>query len=292
MVAIPSRKNTTENRIENKKFPTRKPRPYLGMSGIGNECLRAQWYSWRWVQVFSVNARMNRIFTYGHNEESLIIKDLKEVGIEIFRIQGENKIEMTGEVGEEQEEIVGAYGHAAGHPDGRLTGVIEAPKTEHLLEMKTMNEKNFSWLKDCINKHGPEKGLQCAKPGYYAQMTRYKGGLNLTRGLFVATNKNDSARAYIRTHLDKKLLSILIEREEQIIGSEKPPKKRFKPDHFLCAWCNYHQICHLGKKADKNCRTCMHCDVMPKGKWHCSLKDKRLVYARQLKGCKKYRALF
>jgi len=289
---IPSNKKTTEHIIEHKKFGGEKPRGYLGMSSLGNECLRAQWYSWHWAKFCKVSARINRLFKYGHNEEKHIIGDLKEAGMKVFLIKDRNEIEMTGEVGEEQEEITGFHHHCKGHPDGRVLGVIEAPKTVHLLEMKTMNDKNFSFLKEAIYKHGNEKGLKTAFPQYWDQMTRYMGGLDLKRGLFIATNKNDSARRYIRVHFNKKRFNMLVEREETIICSELPPTKKYRADHYKCAFCNYHQICHLGATPNENCRTCESVDLLPKGKWGCEKTGKRLSYNSQLRGCRKYKRMF
>ncbi len=292
MALLPTNEKTTQHTIENKKYEEKAPRPYLGMSSLGNECLRAQWYSWHWSKISQISARIHRLFSYGHNEEAHIISDLKEAGMKVFRVKNEIEIEMTGEVGEEQEEIVGFHKHCKGHPDGRVLGVIEAPKTVHLLEMKTMNEKNFSFLKDAIYKHGDEEGLRKAKPGYYDQMTRYMGGLELTRGIFIATNKNDSARRYIRVHFDKKRFKELVEREETIITSELPLKKRYKADHYLCAFCNYHQICHLGAVPVVNCRTCKFSDLLPNGSWGCEKTGKKISYKKQLRGCNKYKRLF
>jgi len=293
MVLIPDNTKTTEHVIETKEFGGKRPREYLGMSSLGNECLRAQWYTWHWSKIGKVIARVNRIFNYGHHEEEHIIHDLKEAGMKVYLVNEEgNEVSMTGIVGEEQETIVGFHQHCKGHPDGRVLGVIEAPKTPHLLEMKTMNDKWFQVLKEAIFKHGPEKGLKEAFAGYYDQMTRYMGGLKLTRGLFIATNKNDQARRYVRVHFNKKRFETLVEREELIITSELPPKKKYKADHYKCAFCNHHQVCHLGAIPAVNCRTCKFSDLLPAGKWGCGKTGKRLSYNKQLRGCRSYKRLF
>lgn len=294
MAIIPENTHTTEYQIESKRI-YQKPRSYLGMSGLGASCLRAQWYGWRWINVGSVIARVNRIFTRGHLEESSIIMDLREVGVEIFRRKGEDKIQMTGAVGEEQEEIIGFAGHAKGHPDGRALGIIEAPKTEHLLEFKTMKDSKYMQLKEATTERDYGAGLKQIFPVYHSQVQRYSGALKLKRIFFVATNKDNQARQYIRIKHDKKEYQSLREKEENIILSELPPKKAHTADHYLCGWCSHYQVCHLGAEPQKNCRTCEYGDLMPEGKWKCgnsSSKYNWLSTIRQRKGCKKHKRLF
>lgn len=284
MTLIPVNKKTTEYAIENKQYGGKMPRTYLGMSSIGVECLRAQWYGWRWTTSKKIPARVNRIFTRGHLEESSIIMDLLNIGIKVFRRDGDEIINLTGEVGEKQEEIEGFQGHSGGHPDGRLLGAIEAPKTEHLLEMKTMKNSKFQTLK--------EKGIRKAFPTYYDQCIMYMGKLKLKRALFVATNKDNQARKYIRVKFDKKRYEQLVNREEAIILSERPPTKKYKATCYLCGWCGHHQVCHLDAPPNKSCRTCEYVDLMPKGKWQCSKTKKNLSPRKQFRGCDKYRRAF
>lgn len=284
MTLLPVNTKTTEYQIENKKYGGKKPRPYLGMSSIGIECLRSQWFTWHWAKESKVPARVQRIFNRGHAEEEEIIKDLKSIGIQVFRRDGDEIIDLTGAVGEEQEAIIGFQRHAEGHPDGRLLGVIEAPKTEHLLEMKTMKDSKFQQLK--------EQGLRKAFPVYYDQMQKYMGKMKLTRAMFIATNKDNQARCYIRVKFNKARYEVLEQREEAIIVSELPPPKQYEADHYKCNWCNHYQVCHLGAEPRVNCRTCKHVDILPLGKWACSLNNKNLSYRKQLRGCDKYKRMF
>lgn len=285
MVMIPENPNTTEFQIESRKEIS-VPRPYLGMSGIGSECLAKLWYDFHWANYDEYIARVKRIFARGHLEEARIITDLKSVGVEVFRLDRHgNKIEMTGDVDEKQEEIVGFAGHAKGHPDGRCLRIIEAPKTEHLLEMKSMNEKYFKILLD--------KGLEEGFPVYYDQMQRYMDELKLKRGFFVATNKNTEARKYIRIKEDKEKQEELKKKEEIVILQEMPFPPQFKSDFYKCGWCKHYNTCHFKKAPEMNCRTCRYSDILDEGRWSCSLhNDKPLTVKMQLKGCDSYLRLF
>lgn len=297
MAIIPRNTHTTEHRIEHSREIYQVPREYLGMSSLGRECLRKQWYAWRWSKFAPLSVRMQRLFTRGHLEEASIITDLQYAGVEVFRMLDDLKIPMTGEIGEEQEEIVGYEKHVKGHPDGRCLGVIEAPKTVHLLEMKTMNTKYFEQLKEELAKSpigsaGQSRALKASFPDYYCQMNRYMGGMKLNRGLFVATNKNDQARKYIRIQFNKTLYIELLEREKNIIHAEKPPPRKYNATHYLCNWCGFYQICHFNVEPQRHCRTCKYADIEMQGKWSCSKKNKEIKRKRQLKGCHQYKRLF
>ena len=285
MVKIPEKQNTTENAIESMTF-TNNHRSYLGMSGIGHECILYLWYSFHWAYKPEVNtARQKRIFDRGDLEEQRIIKDLKSIGIEVFRRDRDgSKIEIYGFANEKQEEMVVFGGHIKGHIDGRALGVKEAPKTEHLLEFKTANESNFKKIKNL--------GVALAKPEYYAQMQRYMHELKLTRTLFIVTNKNTEERYYERVRYDKDHALMLVEKEQEVIVSICPPKDKFSPTWYKCRWCNAKDICHTGKEPEKNCRTCQHVDFYENGRWSCCIDNnnpKTLSLQDQRNGCDKHK---
>jgi len=267
MVMIPENPNTTKNQIESRKI-LKKPRPYLGMSGIGHECIRHIWLGWRWASNVFITAKQQRIFDRGDLEEDRVVKDLQELGISVYG---------------RQREIIGFAGHAKGHIDGIALGIIEAPETEHLLEFKTMNDKYFNIFLD--------KGLD-AFPNYFAQMQRYMGGLKLKRAFFSATNKNDESRDYVRVYFDKQIYEDLCDKERNVVMSELPPQVAFPSTYYKCKWCAHYNICHNGMAPVINCRTCKHMDLCDNGKWECGVTHKELTEEQQRKGCDSYKRLF
>lgn len=268
MVLIPEKENTTENAIESVEKVSVN-RPYLGMSGIGNECVRALWMGFRWCTQETIPARVRRIFERGDLEEARIIRDLKSVGMEVYRWEGDEKIELFGTPGEKQQEIIGFAGHAKGHTDGEVLGVIEAPKTPHLLEMKTMADKYFQKLL--------KLGVKESNPVYYSQCQRYMGGRKLKRTLLVVTNKNDETRKYIRIKFDQNHYDKLIEKERNVILSEFIPRKEFKQTWYLCRFCKHRYGCHHGAEILKSCRTCKFSDLGNDGEWSCSRQDDKIL---------------
>jgi len=255
-----------------------KQRPYLGMSGLGGPCMRSLWYSFHWVAKKEIPRRVNRIFERGHWEEHRIIRDLSEIGIDFFRRDKDGiAIPITGNPDEEQERIVGFAGHALGHTDGRCIGVPDAPKTEHLSEFKSANDKNF--------KKFQKLGVEQSNETYYGQMQRYMLGLGLTRALFVVTNKNDESRYYERVSFDKTYAGDLVKKEQHIVMSEAPLEKIGGPTWFECKWCDKKGVCHEGDAPDRNCRTCDHSDLENEGKWSCSYHEKEITTDEQRIGC-------
>ena len=236
-MALIYRPESTEMKIELKEVPN-EFRPYLGMSGIGHECSRAIWYGFHWAATEMLTARKQRIFDRGDLEEARIIRDLTSVGIVCYRTEPDGTIvEITGEIGEKQQTLTGFENHAKGHPDGTAIGVIEAPKTPHLLEFKTAAAKYFA-------NYVKEKSVQKVSPVYYAQAQRYMAAMKLTRALFIATNKDTEARYYERIKFDKDAAGLLIEKERNIILSDGPPPKAFNKTWITCKWCKFNQVCH------------------------------------------------
>ncbi len=243
-------------------------RPYLGMSQLGHSCSRYLWYSFRWCFKEELSARIIRLFNRGHREEPEVWKMLESVGVKCYG---------------DQEEAEDIHGHCKGHIDGKCIGVIEAPKTEHLLEIKTMSDKYF---KDVV-----KQGVKASKPIYYAQCQLYMKKFKLTRTLFVAVNKNDDSVYIERLKNVGFVADELLKKGESIILSEEPPVKMYKPTWWECRFCNANNICHNNAKPEVNCRTCDYLDLELKGEWSCNKHEKSRTTSQQRIPCDMYKKL-
>jgi hypothetical protein len=241
-------------------------RPYLGMSKIAHSCDRFLWYGFRWCFTEEIGRRNQRLFDRGHREEPEVYKELNRIGIRCWG---------------DQDGITLAHGHGKGHRDGVCIGVLEAPKTEHLLEIKTMNKKNFTKLKK-------DGSVKVSKPVYYGQAQIYMRKFKLTRALFIAVCKDNDEWYIERIKLDKGYADDLERRAEMIVLSEAPPSKQFKPTWWECKFCSAKMICHYDREPETNCRTCQSCDLLPDGKWGCSRIGIELSTDQQRLGCKGY----
>lgn len=250
-------------------------RTYIGASVLGEECERKLWYGFRWAcppEWF--DGRKLSIFQTGHVWEARLVEMLKGAGIELDAVDPE-----TGE----QWSCRFAGGHGGGHLDGEALGIPEAPKTRHLVEFKSSNQKGFLELR--------RKGLKEAKPLHYAQMQTYMHLRGLTRGLYVCVNKNDDALYVERIEYDAPFAIALMLKAERTVAADRAPPKLHEDPAAKMAWqcgvCQMRGVCHGGEFANRNCRTCIHATAEPDGdaRWSCARHLKDLTKAEQQAGC-------
>jgi len=266
MAKIPSDlRLKTEIEIEDKMIKN-DLRSYLGLSGIGDKCNRKLWYAFRLCAQEELGARNVRLLSRGHREEPIVIADLEAIGINIIS---------------KQETYICGQGHIKGHSDGVVGNVPDAPKTDHLLEIKTANDKNFKKLK--------KVGLREFSQSYYGQICTYMYLGKLKRTLYIVVNKNDDSRIYWRFESDNAHAKELIKKGMDIISTEVPPAKIGGPTWYECKWCKFYDICHMGAEPLKTCRTCTYCDICDDGVWECSrFSNLELTFDQQLKACRRY----
>jgi len=237
------------------------PRGYLGASNVGHECDRYLWYSFRWCVTRQFDGRMYRLFETGDLAEDRFAKELKAIGCNV----------KTRDDSGRQFEVAGVGGHLKGHMDGVALGVPEAPKTWHVCEFKTHNEKSFAEL--------TKVGVKAAKPLHWAQMQVYMGLGDLDRALYLAVNKNDDSLYSERVEYDAKAFKAITARAERIIKAQQTPERvASRPDDFRCRFCEAADLCWgTGQVALPipfvSCRTCCHATPVMDGDaggWMCA----------------------
>jgi hypothetical protein len=278
MAEIPKPLNTTDRAIYTVyESAPQWERSYLGASVLGGECERKLWYDFHWAyppEAFS--GRMLRLFQTGHREEARLIEDLRNAGVHVEEFDP-----STGK----QWAMTALGGHLKGHLDGVVTGLIEAPTQEHVLETKTHNDKSFkSLLKD---------GVKISKPVHYAQTQIYMNAMGLNKALYLAVNKNDDMLYVERIKLDELESRRLLKKAERIINAGNAPGKLSEdPSFFTCNWCPAKAVCHEGAPPRRNCRTCISStpivDDSDRAAWHCAHWDRELSSDDQKVGCREH----
>jgi hypothetical protein len=247
-------------------------RPYLGCSEAGHKCARYLWLRFRWAAVEQFSGRMYRLFQTGHLMEPRFIEELEAIGVTVSAGDGHGN----------QHAVEACGGHMRGHLDGALLGLMEAPKTWHVAEFKTHNDKSFKEL--------VAKGVKEAKPMHYAQMQLYMALTGMERAAYFATNKNTDEIYMERVHYDTDEAKRLLDRAASIIfATEPPPRLSERPDWYECKLCRFHGICHGTQAPDVNCRTCAHSTPTQGGTWTCEKYGEQIPDEPQRVGCTEHR---
>lgn len=274
MAPLPSPQSKTVDAIYAwHEAKAREERGYLGLSSLGEECERRLWYGFRLAhEPEQFTGRKIRLFDTGNREEARLLDELRAIGIDVREIDPE-----TGH----QWAVEAAQGHARGHLDGVLLGVLEAPKTEHLFEAKTHNAKSFKAL--------VKDGVEKAKPVHYAQMQGYMHLRGLTRALYLAVEKDTDEIYSERLNYDAMFGLRLISKANRIVSASRAPAKLHEDPTakmaFGCGYCPARDICHGGQWARSNCRTCLHSTPIAGGKWECGRFGRELSFDEQKAGC-------
>lgn len=241
-----------------------RPRGHLGGSLLGHHCERWLWLSFRWAVQEPFPGRVLRLFRRGHNEEDIIIRDLRAVGVHVSQTQ--------------RRVIFGC--HVSGSIDGVAKNVPgDQPHREYLLEFKTHSKKSF----DHMEKHGVKE----SKWQHYVQMQAYMHGANFSRALYVAVCKDDDRYHFETVDYDKETAEKYIERGKTIALAERlPPPVSTDPSWYQCKFCPAYDFCHAQKPIKHaNCRTCCHVTPTKEGTWHCGVYDSTIPEDFQHDGC-------
>lgn len=248
-------------------------RVYLGWSELGNPCGRALWYNFRMAGSKPFEGRMLRLFDTGHREEERVLQELRAIGCEVW-----SKDPQTGR----QFGCESFGGHLRGHLDAVVKGLLEAPKTPHLVDVKTCNTKKFSELL--------KKGMKEVYPKYWVQANGYMGQFGLTRAMYIFICKDDDRIHTERFEFEERFYMACLNRAESIIFAQTPPEKLSQdPAYFECKFCEHHAKCHGTASPAVTCRSCLHSTPERDGSWTCARHQKTLTVEDQRWACQAHR---
>lgn len=238
----------------------------ISVGEAGTECDRALWFAFRWCSERKANhGRTVSIFRTGDYWEDRFVDDLRGIGVDV-----------SGQ----QDKIRLAAGHVRGKCDGKALGVIEAPKTEHLLEFKSSNDKNFKKI--------VREGCAKAAPKHYAQCQLGMHAFGLTRCLYLVVNKNDDERYAERIKYDAEYCMRLLARLERIIQADRPPTRLcIARDDWRANTCPHAAVCWMETQSRSTCRSCLHSTPEMDGDahWSCARFSKPLSFDEQKACC-------
>lgn len=262
--------------LEEKAFNEPRRASRLGMGQIGDNCHRRTWYRFRLALREKFSAKTLKAFHDGHACEQTQADRLRLVsGISLQTID-----EKTGL----QFEYTDCNGHFVGKVDGKITGLLQAPKKLHIWEHKS-NEKKFNEFKKIKADIGEKNVLRKWNFQYWCQAILYMFYEGTDRHYMTVSTPGARDVESCRTDGDEPYAIQLKNRAQKIINSDTPPEKIGNADYFECRGCNLKGICHEGDAPDRTCRTCLHSTAIEMGQWHCERFGKTLTSEEQIAGC-------
>ena len=251
------------------KQKTEGNRKYLGMSQIGEPCRRKLFYSFRAAESRVISAQGIKAIQDGFMQEDVMAERLRLLPfIELHTTDPDNPKRQIG--------FSLLLDHFRGHCDGMILGLIEAPKTWHVWEHKSVNQKKFDLLKKIIQEKGEKEALAAWDEIYFSQAIIYMHESKTERHFLTVSTPGGRDYLSVRTDYNKKDAEAIIEKARAIIFDNWviPARLSDKREFFSCKWCDYQEICHDGRIPQVNCKTCRYMEPVKDGKFNCSKTDK------------------
>lgn len=236
----------------------------LDVAIAGEDCEKSLWYSLRWAS--EATGRTGQDLRRQEStaaQRQRLVDDLARIGIAIASRQA--GVEL-------------ADGHVRGKIAGRARGVPEAPKTEHLLEVKAVTAKVYNKLQ--------RHKVKVARPTHFAACQLFMHALGLTRCLYVAVNTDDDSLYSERLDYDVYFASSLAARLKRIINMDRPPMGVCSgTTDFRATMCKHRSTCMRGELMRLTCRSCVHAVAGQLGVWTCERHERELTLDEQKQAC-------
>ena len=245
-------------------------RDHLGASSIGHACERKLWFDFRWCSKPGFEGRTLRLFETGKREEIRVIENLREIKVTVWAVDPNTGLQIT----------YGSFGgHYGGSLDGMIFGVDEAPETWHVLEVKTMNTRDFNRMK--------KEGVKKVKFLYYCQMQAYMHWSEVERAYFLCVCKETDEIYPERVYYDKKFAEGLELKAKRIVFSPTPLFKISDDPDLLpeCHFCDHKKLCQGQCLPLVTCRTCAWVTPHEDGFWVCDRTEEKISSSGQRHPC-------
>lgn len=211
----------------------------LGISKIGKECQRANYYEFWNFAKRTFSHRQIRIFESGEFFEKQAVNMLVQAGIETHAIDPN-----TGD-----QFLVSLVG---GHFDGKLDAIVNLPGLGYgVLEVKSFKQGS-DWTQLL------KFGVRRTKPAHFHQGNLMAVAYGFKYFLYVAINKNDESLHIEIVDVNENEARERLEVAKRIIlePHHKPERISNKQSYYICKMCDYLGVCFGDSPIEKNCRSC------------------------------------
>lgn len=215
-----------------------KLRNYLGASQAGGKCDRKNHYDLVRAPKSPKKAKLIYAAEDGYRCEEVIAQRLRMVeGIELW----------THDENGKQFEFTDLDGKFRGHPDGIIKGLIQSPKTLHIWENKSKNQKLFDEFKKAKDQYGEKACLENWHFEYYVQAQILMHYFEMTRHYMTVCLAGARDIASCRTDYHKSFALAQIDKAKRLLaGAESgsvPTRISERREFWLCKFCDYHEHC-------------------------------------------------
>lgn len=265
------------------KAPTR---GYLGMSGIGHDCVRKLWYDFRFANYPHFTGETLLKFADGHYSEDLTAERMRAAMPDL--------VLKTHKPDGEQYGFKDVYGHFRGHIDGIARNLPEWDAgTWAIWEHKCCDRVKANKLVK-LAENDESSALANWNFTYYIQAILYMYYAKVDHHLMTVAHSGSRKYVQVKTPANHELAEEWVQCANYVVTTMSPPDRyRDDPEYYQCKWCDHNKVCHSDALPEVNCRTCIHC--MPviggdnvDGEWHCKRHDKIITTKEQIAACDKH----
>jgi hypothetical protein len=237
---------------------------------LASNCERQGWYAFRWARDpkrFPGSIVRSNLARQQNMDE--LVASLSDAGVKVQRVDPKTFMAI---------DVIAADGHYRQKITGTVEGLLEAPKTVHLLYADQQPAKAFAQ----IVKHG----LAIGKPDRIPALQIGMHLLGLTRSYYLVRNKDTDELHSERIEHDAVHAMTLLAKAERIRDANQPAARvSDDPNWFECKFCPAFDLCHAGEFALRNCRTCLHSSPVAGGGWQCVRHNRPIGIDEQALGC-------
>lgn len=211
-------------------------RHYIGASSIGDDCELKLWMQFRYPQLAKRRkAELIMAANDGHHSELVIADYIGKIPqVELITRGADGK-----QLG--FSDLDGLY---KGHYDGMIIGVPQAPKTMHIWEHKSKNEKYYDKLTTLKNTLDEKEVLKEWDYSYYCQAVVYMEYSGASRHYMTVAKAGTRALQSLRTNENPALAKLLREKAQRIINyPSQPVGISENPSFWKCKWCDFSESC-------------------------------------------------
>jgi hypothetical protein len=214
----------------------------IGASMAGHECNRYIWYHHNgYEKTETYHYKGAYAIDDGYYVEDKLAERLRKVnGIKLITHNEDGK----------QLGFKDYDGKFKGYIDGIISGLLQAPKIEHIWECKAVKQEKFDNFKEIKKIYGEKNTLRHWNFIYYTQAHIYMHKFKLTRHYTTVASPGARDITSCRTEYNREFAEAIDMKIKRIIKSKRPMARASNsPKAPCCVFCPFKNICHTNENS-------------------------------------------